>query len=181
MRYIDNITAETVRKLLDYDPETGLFTWKPRTPDMFDSEVPELNCKLWNGKFAGKQAGSIGRLGYIVIMLKPTLWRAHRLAWLHYYGDIPKDDIDHINMVTSDNRIENLRLLRGMNLCNRPKQRNNTSGYKGVSWDKRDKRYSTTVYANGKQAYRAYHLTAEEAYADYCRVAKELHGEFFRP
>lgn len=87
-----DITADYVRSRLHYDPATGLFVW----------------CKSRSHR-VGKPAGWKKRDGYIYIRLDGRLWSAHRLAWLHHYGEHPRNTIDHINRDKTDNRIANLR------------------------------------------------------------------------
>ncbi|MDA6380520.1 HNH endonuclease signature motif containing protein [Escherichia coli] len=71
-----------------------------------------------------------------MIMINGKAYPAHRLAWLIVYGTMPDGFIDHINRVRTDNRISNLRLVtHSENMQNRKIQKNNKSGYRGVSWD----------------------------------------------
>ena len=87
--------------------------------------------------------------------------------------------VDHINMNKLDNRRENLRVAtRSQNQENRGMPRNNKSGYKGVSWVKKDKKWTARIKHN-KEAYSlGFFKTPEEAYQAYCDKARELHGEF---
>ena len=87
--------------------------------------------------------------------------------------------VDHINHDTLDNRKENLRLCTNSeNSQNQGKRINNTSGFKGVHWHKRDKRWCADIRVNGKRIHLGLFLTPEEAYEAYCKAALELHGEF---
>ena len=85
------ITQEELKELLDYNPETGLFTWN-----------------VYNNIKNKTTAGTFND-GYIQIKIKQKIYQAHRLAWLYVYGEWPKGQIDHINGIRDDNRIENLR------------------------------------------------------------------------
>lgn len=73
---------------------------------------------------------------------------AHRLAWLWVHGELPEHEIDHKNQIRSDNRIGNLRSATSkQNKENAPKRSSNTSGHKGVHWDKtRDKWMAFVVH-----------------------------------
>lgn len=126
------IPLERLRALLSYDPETGNLTWfnRPRT------DFPtELAWSCWNGRHAGKVCSYIGSRGYVVINLGGENFLGHRIAWALHYGRWPVGQVDHINHVRSDNRIENLRVVdRIGNARNATIARNNTSGVTGVSW-----------------------------------------------
>lgn len=88
------LSAERLRELLEYNQETGVFTWR----------VPRYR-KIK----AGMQAGVIDGGGYVKMCIDYVQYRAHRLAWLYVHGKWPAGEIDHINGVRSDNRIANLR------------------------------------------------------------------------
>ncbi len=89
--------------------------------------------------------------------------------------------VDHINRDGLDNRRANLRLCtHNENQHNRSKQANNTSGYKGVSWCKRNKRWGARIVVDGASYRLGLFDTPEEAHAAYCRAAAFLHGEFAR-
>jgi hypothetical protein len=89
--------------------------------------------------------------------------------------------IDHINGNTLDNRKANLRICtRAENNCNIKRRKNNTSGYKGVSFDKRKKKWSAYISKNYKHYFLGYFVTPEEAYIAYCKASKKYHGEYGR-
>ena len=111
------LTAERARKLLHYDPNPGILTWKERTPDMFKDGKPgkygkygaERNCKIWNTKYAGKPIKCKRYDGYIVFRLDGFTYRAHRVIWLIQTGEWPAKDIDHKNVEEGNNVWSNLR------------------------------------------------------------------------
>jgi hypothetical protein len=116
---MSTISSTQLRNLLSYNPDTGIFQWK--TPP--------------KRKSARGCAGAKDQYGYIVIRVSGKLYKAHRLAWLHYHGEWPSQNIDHINRVRDDNRIVNLR-----DVAQTQNMRNATfapskSGYVGVVWD----------------------------------------------
>ena len=128
------ITAERVREVLDYDPETGIFTRKVR---------------LAHRHQVGDVAGQKHTKGYVLIGVDSELYYAHRLAWLHYYGYWPIDQIDHINRDKADNRISNLRdVTNAENHRNRSANSNNKSGHLGVYWVKRTGRWEAAITVN---------------------------------
>jgi len=110
---------------------------------------------------------------------KPKL---KRISLHRFIVDCPEGmEVDHINLNTLDNRRSNLRICtRKENSLNKPKQKNNTSGYKGVCWFKRKKRWKSTIHVNKKTIHLGFYNTPEEAYAAYCEASKKYHGEFGR-
>ena len=147
----NELTAEKLRELLHYDPETGIFTRKVSTA---------------NRVKVGDVAGCLRGDGYLSIMLQRRLYQAHRLAWLHTYGEWPTGQIDHINRVRTDNRISNLRdVTHKQNHQNRSKPSSNTSGHPGVCWHKLNSRWVAQIKHNQKPIHLGYFSTIEEAVA----------------
>ncbi len=137
-----------VAKLVDYDPETGVMTWRWR------DEGPEW----WNARYAGKACGKNVkghiRLAFRLANGKRHSTSVHRLAWYIVYGHPPKNEIDHLNRNRADNRINNLRCVtRSVNLRNASMKRNNTSGVTGVYLLKGKGKWLAKGWANGKSAY----------------------------
>jgi len=121
-------SPEMLRKLLAYDPLTGLFTWKPRE-----------NVRIqWNARWAGSAAGSYDAKGYVCIQVNRIKYKAHRIAWAVTHGEWPDGEIDHINQIKDDNRIANLRVVSpALNRRNAGMRANNTSGVTGVYYSKK--------------------------------------------
>ena len=154
----NELTAEYLRSVLHYSPETGIFTWKVST-----------SRRVKTGDIAGSPEGH----GYLQIRLQRRPHKAHRLAWLHVYGEWPKDQLDHINRNRSDNRISNLREVSNkQNGQNASKPSNNTSGHPGVCWHKRDSKWVAKITHSYKRIHLGYFKTMEEAIA--ARKAGEL-------
>lgn len=126
----------------------------------------------------GTIAGSISGRGYVNIKLNQKAYLAHRLVYLWHYGYLPAV-LDHINGDPRDNRIENLRAATpSQNQHNRSLNRNNTSGYKGVCWNKGSKKWQAKVKKNNVYKHLGFFddiLDAAKVVADY-RI--EMHGEF---
>lgn len=113
------ISWESVKKQLHYDPLTGIFM-----------RLNESNQYVVAGSFNQKGRNRIEVCG--------KRFLASRLAWFIYYGEWPEDTVDHINGNPSDDRIDNLRLATNSEQqWNTGVRRNNTSGAKGVSFNKR--------------------------------------------
>ena len=86
---------------------------------------------------------------------------------------------DHVSGDKLDNRRTNLRIAtNAQNLRNRGKQRNNTTGFKGVAWHRTSEKWTAQIVVNGKKMHLGYFTTPEAAHAAYCIAARELHGEF---
>jgi hypothetical protein len=98
----------------------------------------------------GKIAGSVNKRGYRVICVDYKIYKAHRLVFLYHYGYLPKQ-IDHVDKNPANNRIENLRAATNSQNCmNRGMLRNNTSGRKGVFFDKQTQKWRVAVRVNKK-------------------------------
>ena len=170
------LTAEIVRQLLDYDPATGIFRWRYR----------EGGYPQWNARFAGKIAGSITKLTwtdcqYVTIRLLGKPYMAHCLAWLHVTGEWCDRDIDHKDGDGTRNAWSNLRpATKAQNLQNRGKNKNNTSGYKGVWYSKSKRRWCAEITADGLRKRLGWFATPEAAAGAYARAAEQLHGDFAR-
>lgn len=125
------ISRERLLEVLDFEPGTGLFRWKGR-----------LGPRAAAGNIAGSDDGQ----GYVRIRIDGRGYRAHRLAWLAFYGSWPNGQIDHINHCRSDNRIENLReVTHSENQRNASRSKRNTSGHAGVSFESRCGRWKVEV------------------------------------
>lgn len=178
----DRLSADAVRKLLDYNPETGEFHWKARTPEMFDgsSHSSSHNCSKWNARYAGELAGSQRSDGYIQIQINGGRVMAHRLAWLLMIDEWPDHEIDHIDGEPSNNRFSNLRAAtRSENGRNTRRRADSRSGVKGVRHRSRNC-WSSEICINGERIYLGYFDNIDEARKAYAAAARELHGDFAR-
>lgn len=144
------ISAENVRTLLDYDPETGKFIWRQRA--IRPQKYFRRTDAGWNTRFAGKAvADRVHRHGHLQIGLFCKTYMAHIIAWMHYYGENPTEHIDHIDGNPANNRIRNLRLAnQTQNMMNSKLRRDNTSGVKGVYWRNKEKKWAAQLTINKK-------------------------------
>ncbi|HFI6433393.1 TPA: HNH endonuclease signature motif containing protein [Escherichia coli] len=101
---------------------------------------------------AGSIAGCPNDTGRIRVRLFGRWYKAHRIIWEMHNGPIPEGyEIDHLDHDPSNNRLNNFRLVLGKeNAKNRPKNKNNTSGYIGVYWDKERKKWYSQIWVNYK-------------------------------
>ncbi len=93
-------------------------------------------------------------------------------------GAGPLEEVDHISGDTLDNRRENLRIVnRQQNSTNKGPNRNNTSGYKGVSWDAKNGKWVAQITINGKAIKIGRYRTKSEAALAYDDIAAQLFGK----
>ena len=156
-----DLTAERLREILHYDPETGVFTWRVKANKRIN---------------IGDTAGRINHHGYVVIGVYGNRWQAHRLAWLYTTGSVPKDQVDHINGVRSDNRISNLRdVSGGVNQQNRrSSQKHNRLGIMGVV--SQGSGYMARIRVGGILHRLGTFKTPELAHAAYLSAKREMHS-----
>ena len=170
---VSMVTPEEIKSLVDYDPKSGIMRWKPRPDSMF-------SCKRiadgWNTKYAGEiTAPSVCREGYSQISIFGVKYRSHRVAWAAHYGKWPEGEIDHINRIASDNRIDNLRDVRPVdNLRNKGDYKNNMSGHKGVTWHKSSGKWMAQIKVNKRNIHLGLFDDAAEAGKAY-QAAKMEH------
>lgn len=163
------LTAERLQEILNYNPKTGIFTWKKT-----------LSIRAPAGVNAGGRARNDHR-EFHLIGIEGRKYQASHLAWLYVHGTWPEHQIDHRDGNPLNNCIDNLRAASGsQNQANRGRNKNNTSGYKGVYWDRSSGRWAANIWKNRRKIWLGCHDTAELAHAAYCRAALEHHGEFAR-
>lgn len=161
--------AEFVRLILDYNPDTGIFTWKYR------ADCPEK----WNGRFAGITAGGINKSGHVAIAIGEVRYYAHRLAWLYMTGEWPEGDIDRKDTNYANNKWDNLRLAsRSNNMANMRRTRTNTSGYKGVYWSEAAKKWTARITVNYEGIYLGIFDDPKIAHKAYVKAANKYFGEY---
>ena len=160
------LTQKRLKELFYYHPESGDFV--------------RLISANYNARI-GDQAGCLNSAGYLCIQIDGKIYRCHRLVWLYAHGSFPPDEIDHVNGIRNDNRVDNLRFsTRSENARNMAKPVTNTSGVKGVSWHKRSGKWQANIRLNGVLKYLGYFSDIEAAAQAYADASRRLHGEFGR-
>lgn len=151
------ISQAQIKEVLNYDPDTGVFTRK----------VP------WRGRTL---AGSKESNGYWQISVLGKTYKAHHLAWLYVYGEWPNQDIDHADTNKRNNAISNLRFLTiKQHVENRGWNTNNKSGYRGVHLCKMTNRWVAQIKHNYKLIWLGRFDTPQEAHKAYCLAATKYH------
>ena len=162
---LNAISHERVMELFNYDPETGILTWKVRRSKRFK---------------VGHIAGTIRqKTGYREVEIEGRYYLAHRLAWFYVHGTWAKR-IDHRDGDRLNNRAANLREATvSQNAANKKMNVTNRCGFKGVRASGRN-RWRATIETNHKSYSLGTFGTPEEAHAAYMAAAEKLFGEFAR-
>lgn len=144
-----DLTAQALRYILRYDPETGVFTWLARVGH---------DALRWNKRYAGKEAGTLGSCEYRRIKIDGRFYKAHRLAWLYVKGEWPSGWIDHRDRDTLNNRWDNLRIASpSLNALNRSAISVRASGTRWIArigW--KGRRYYLGTFDTEEQARSVY-------------------------
>lgn len=159
---MSELTQAKVRELFDY--HNGMLLWK---------------VKPLNRIRIGDWAGSLNRSnGYRIITINGKSYQEARIVFLWHHGYLPTQ-IDHINRIRDDNRIENLReAIQNQNQWNRSKNKSSSSKYKGVYFNRNESKWQTQITKDRKMIYLGKFETEKEAALAYNQAAMELFGEF---
>jgi hypothetical protein len=149
-----------LNSVLRYEKETGFVYWRK------------------NNKIV---KGCINKVKqkYKRIMINKEHYLLHRIIYQMHYGDLTVNDpIDHIDRNRFNNRIENLRKANVfLNNQNQGERKNNTSGYKGVSWSKQRQKWRATITVKCKHKTLGFFESKEKAYECYLEARKEFYVE----
>ena len=153
--------ASILHEMFEY--HNGALYWKKRK---------------WADKKVGKRAGFMAIGGYRKVFVKDKNFLEHRAIFMMHHGYLPKQ-IDHINGIRDDNRIENLREADNFtNSQNAKRLCTNTSGVKGVCFDKAAKKWKARIYIDGKRKTVGYYDNLNDAEKAIRAVREKSHGEF---
>lgn len=159
-----------------------IYPTKEELNRLFYYESGHLVRKISLGKSStiGEKIGYLNNKNYVVAQVSDNHYVVHRLIYIFHYGDIPKNlQIDHINGIKWDNRIENLRLATiSQNICNTKERINNKSGYKCIFWFKYKQKWGVNIKKDNKNYHVGYFDDIKDAIISYNKKALELYGEF---
>lgn len=158
------IAQEQLKELFEYREDLGELEW----------------IKTGKGKRLNGAAGTVTNHGYKVITIEGNRYLEHRLVWLYFYGSFPSSELDHIDGDPLNNRIENLReVSHSENLANAKTRSDNTSGQKGVCWDKQKNKWKVQIGPAGGRIQRHF-VDLEEAKSFARNVSTLVFGEYAR-
>jgi len=159
-RKLKRINRREILKYFIYNADEGLLFWKVNHGVAKKGEV----------------AGGVATTGYVHIFLNGESYRLHRLIWILENDENPLQDIDHIDRNKTNNRISNLRLAtRSQNMINTGRYKNNTSGVKGVGFEKRSGKWRAYICVNHKRISLGYGVNFDDA----VRIRKEAEQLYF--
>lgn len=157
----NDLTQSRVKELLEYDERTGVFYWK--------SDRRQMK--------AGTVAGNKNAKGYVRIVIDKKSYAAHRLVYMLTYGRWPASELDHINCVKTDNRLDNLReATRSQNLFNQPARKGSRTKVRGVYVC--GNKYRVRITTNGRCVNVGCFENKELAELVYSEYARRIAGEF---
>jgi len=149
---------DSLKSLLRYDPESGLFFWLVDRPGIIKS---------------GDVAGTVIS-GRVYVRFMGRQQQAHRLAFLYMTGSFPIDEVDHRDGNPINNSWGNLReCTHGQNAQNKKVSKRNKSGYLGVS--KHKSGWQATIAVDKKYYHLGLFKTPEEAHSAYLDAKLRLH------
>lgn len=159
------LTQQRALELFIYDEDTGDLRWR-------------------HSKGRAKAGSLIRRMsedGYWRVCVDGVDYRAHRVIFLMKEGRWPIPDTDHEDMNKTNNRWSNLReATRSNNQANKGIQSNNTSGHKGVSWHKNNKKWRAYIKVNGKQIDLGHFKSKELAIKTRQEAFEKAFPDFYR-
>ncbi len=164
-KYLNIEELKNIKDYISYEPNTGIFHWIKRKSNAVSKDT---QCGSAHPKYK-----------YIVIKFDNKNIRAHRLAWMFVYGSIAEGmEIDHINGIRTDNRIENLRAVTPReNSMNKVRHREGklVGAIKlDIIKNKRRTPWSSHIKINGKLKNLGYFMTEIDAHNAYKKALAEL-------
>lgn len=168
-----DLTQQQFRELFSYDKDSGMLRWMPKKDGDLSSA---RSVSSWNTKYAGRLAGSKGAAGYLRVNVQGKKHFVHRVVWVMANGEIPTNmQIDHINHIRDDNRLQNLRLVTHQeNNKNISLPRKSTGPTIGVIKNKRTGSWVAQIKVDGKKI----HLATTKDMNEAIRIRAEANKKF---
>ena len=168
-------SLEYLHQRLDYDPKTGVLTWRPKSGATREE-------RRWNSRYAGKPTGHLRPDGYLEVNLDYRLILAHRIAYALGKGKpIPESyEVDHRNRKRSDNKLRNLRLatrIENSRNCG-SKGREDPSIPRGVHWHRKEEKWVARIIVYGRRLHLGSYHDLSEASRVVEKARKKYHKEF---
>jgi len=161
------LTPDRLKAFLRYDAFTGNWTWLVQ---------PRKGINI--GDVAGRLNATHGRWE---VGIDGRRYSASRLAWFYMTGAWPEREVDHKDANSLNNKWKNLRIAtRGQNEANKGLTRRNTSGFKGVSWDRSRQLWKAQIGCGGRPRLIGRFKSPEEAHAAYAVELQRFYGQFAR-
>jgi hypothetical protein len=161
-------SLERLNEIFVYDPESGDLRWRSIPKNFRRAKVGDL-------------VGAVGAKGYRVVGIDRDYYYVHRIIWKMVTGQEPADLIDHEDINRLNNRWANLReATNGPNICNSRLRKDNSSGVKGVCWDKSHNAWVAYIAAGKGHKRLGRFKIKDDAIAARLKAAEELHGQFMR-
>ena len=161
---MERITQSELQKYITYDPLTG---------DMWWIKSNSIRVKV-GSPVSGKSVR-----GYKRAQINHIRYKAHDLAWLYMTGSFPENIIDHKDCNPENLQWDNLReATQQQNCANRSMSKNNTSGAKGVTWNKKERRWYARVGVEGKRVTVGTFEDFFSAAASVRKFREKAHGAF---
>jgi len=156
-------SSSIFHELFSYDQVTGNILQKKKRPKIQ----------------VGSIAGALTPKGYRYIQVQGRKYPAHHLVWFFETGSFPKLFLDHIDGNKSNNHFSNLReVTTKQNNEHRGKQKNNSTGYKGVTFNKRLNKFVAQIQHNYKTIHLGVFDTALDASIKYEECAKSVFSHY---
>lgn len=156
----NDLTPEYLKSIYDYNEASGKFFWKKRTNSLSRAVI-------------GREVGTPDRDGYKRLKLFGKIYLVHHVTWFLFNNKWPVNELDHINGVRDDNRIENLRDVSSrQNSQNQKKHRN--GHLLGTYFRKDNKKWGSKIVVSKKHIHLGFFDTKELAHDAYMKKLTEI-------
>ena len=172
-----DVPTAFLRDCFTVDFATGALTWRKRPRQHFPSDQ---RWKWWNAKFAGTPAGTLNDEGCFVIAAtiggRRRSLRRRCIVWAMAHDAWPREELDQIDGARTNDRLVNLReATRAESRQKAGPRRNNTSGYRGVTWHRNSRRWRAAIAVDRRSRHLGLFTTPEVAFCAYLAAKARYH------